>query len=36
MFRTARRVFEPGELQELGERMAARRASAERELTAAR
>jgi hemerythrin-like domain-containing protein len=36
MFRTARRVFEPEELQALGERMAARRTSAERELAAAR
>ena len=36
MFPTARRVFDAGELTELGERMAARRASAERELTAAR
>ena len=35
MFPTARRVFEAGELQELGERMAARRKTAERELATA-
>ena len=35
MFPTARRVFEADELQELGERMAARRKSAERELATA-
>jgi len=35
MFPTARRVFEGGELQELGERMAARRKTAQRELAAA-
>jgi hemerythrin-like domain-containing protein len=37
MFPTARKVFDDAELKELGDRMAARRASAERELaTAAR
>jgi hemerythrin-like domain-containing protein len=35
MFPTARRVFDAGELTELGERMAARRKSAERELATA-
>jgi hemerythrin-like domain-containing protein len=35
MFPTARKVFEADELQELGERMAARRKSAERELATA-
>ena len=35
MFPTSRRVFDADELQELGERMAARRKSAERELAAA-
>ena len=35
MFPTARKVFDEAELKELGDRMAARRASAERELTAA-
>ena len=36
MFPTARKVFDADELAELGERMAARRATAERELAAAR
>jgi hemerythrin-like domain-containing protein len=36
MFPTARRVFDAEELTELGERMAARRKSAERELATAR
>ena len=35
MFPTARKVFEPEELTELGERMAERRRTAERELAAA-
>ena len=35
MFPAARRVFDADELQELGERMAARRATAEKEATAA-
>ena len=35
MFPTARKVFERGELTELGERMAARRKTAERELATA-
>ena len=35
MFPTARKVFEPEELTELGERMAARRRTAERELATA-
>jgi len=35
MFPTARRVFDADELRELGERMAARRKTAERELAAA-
>ena len=34
MFKTARQVFEPDELTELGERMAARRVSAERDAVA--
>jgi hemerythrin-like domain-containing protein len=35
MFKTARQVFDRAELEELGERMAARRATAERELAGA-
>jgi hemerythrin-like domain-containing protein len=35
MFKTARQVFDRAELEELGERMAARRAKAERELAGA-